>query len=413
MSFVDHLISTASRLNHRIRYHPSDILPALQRFVGFLGRRAKLWQSSRKAKAGSGYLEHYGVHMPRNNAGDVVLFDAVERLFDYELGPFEWNLNHLRSPVGNDDVNRINRAAKGVVVGGGGLFMKVNDPNSQSGWQWNISSEELDRLEPPLILFAVGYNQFRGSAPFGPQFEPHLQATVEKASFIGLRNSGSIQGLKSHLPEHLHSKLSFQPCMTTFLKYYYPAAQTAPNPDSKDVVVNLAFDQRDLRFAGQDERILSELGRVLRHAIQAGYKLHAAVHSWDDNPMVEFFKRERIPANIKRLNLDSPQEIVKFYARAPLTIGMRGHAQMIPFGCGNAIYSIISHNKMRYFLDDLGQPDWGSDVTDPKFADKAIAFLDTFEDNRANIEANIATKQEEFWRVTRNNLAAIGKAFNS
>ena len=40
-----------------------------------------------------------------------------------------------------------------------------------------------------------------------------------------------------------------------------------------------------------------------------------------------------------------------------LVIGMRGHSQMIPFGVGCKILTLGTHNKMKYFLDDISSPD--------------------------------------------------------
>lgn len=401
------LRSLARRLAYRLRNEPADIVPAIARFSRFLVRRAKAEINNRRVEKTTGYVEHFGVHMPRNNAGDTVLFDMVERLFDNQITPFQWHLTNLRKRVDDTDVDRINQTARAVLVGGGGLFMKNENPQSPSGWQWNITVDQVRRIRPPLILFAVGYNQFRGAEPLGRKFEEHLEATIDQAMFVGLRNSGSIAGLKAHLPEALHSKLRLQPCMTTTLKHYVPVANIAPAEGSRDIAINLAFDQRHLRFGGNEDRILADIAKILKHAISLGYRLHAAVHSWDDDPMVDFLRKERIDARVTRLNLDGPQKIVGFYARMPLTIGMRGHAQMIPFGCGNAIYSVISHNKMKYFLDDIGHPEWGADVQSGAFVEHAIDFLDRFESRRPSIRRSIDAAVGRNWEITKANFVDI------
>jgi Uncharacterized conserved protein len=398
----------SQRVVHRLRFDPGDLLPATGRMLKLVARRAAMAAANRALDRSHGYIEHFGVHRARNNAGDTVLFDSVERLFDSELGPFRWRLSQLRLEVKPDHVERINRSARAVLVGGGGLFTADSNPNPESGWQWRISLENLRQLQPPLILFAVGYNQFRNAESFNAVFESHLQETVRKSVFVGLRNSGSIERVREHLPEELHAKVTFQPCMTTVLNRYYPAARPQGRPDPRDIAVNLAFDRREKRFGTREEEVLSGIARALRHAISRGYRLHAAVHAWDDDPMVEFFRRERIPVVIRRLNLDAPEEVVRFYAGMPLTIGMRGHSQMIPFGCGNAIFSIISHEKMRYFLEDIGEPGWGADVQDPEMLDKIVGFIDRFEGAQDEIAESIAATQRELWEVTQANLRAIG-----
>ena len=400
--------SLAKRLRHRISYDRADIVPATIRFGRFVVRRGRVAAHNARLNAAGGDIEHFGVHMPRNNAGDTVLFDAVERLFDQEIQPFDWRLTQLREMVTKSDVARINEKAKGILVGGGGLFIADTNPNNESGWQWKIAKDDLEALKPPLILFGVGYNQFRGANGFPPVFGGHVTSTVEKARFIGLRNHGSIAGLKKHLPEGLHGKLTYQPCMTTVLNRYYPAAMHEVERPAKTIALNLAFDRRSERFGLEEEAILGRIATALKTLTEKGFKFVAAVHAWDDDPMIEFLHREGITAEYKRLNLDSPEEIVKFYKSMPLTIGMRGHAQMIPFGCGNAIFSIISHPKLAYFLEDVGHPEWGADVHDEDLAERIVSFVKGFEGAESGIRASIAAKQEEIWAITRANLGQIG-----
>lgn len=95
------------------------------------------------------------------NYGDKALFPVVRDLFTGFGGgqAFEFaGAAPLRREVGFELVERINATADAVVVGGGGLFLQDTNPNANSGWQWNISRAALDRLEVPIIVFAVGDN---------------------------------------------------------------------------------------------------------------------------------------------------------------------------------------------------------------------------------------------------------------
>jgi polysaccharide pyruvyl transferase WcaK-like protein len=113
---------------------------------------------------------------------------------------------------------------------------------------------------------------------------------------------------------------------------------------------------------------------------------------------------------LRRLNLASPDAIIRFYASMPVTLGMRGHAQMIPFGCGNALFSIVSHDKMNFFLQDIEKPEWGADVFDRELADKAISFLANLERSWDAVARHIDAEQARFWATTTANLATIGRA---
>lgn len=396
------------RLRHGLKYDMGDIIPALSRFVAFALRKLGVAQENKRLLSSRGYIEHYGVHMPRNNAGDTVLFDAVERLFDEQTVPSPWRKVPVRKQVTAEDVARINAQAKAVLVGGGGLFIADSNPDSLSGWQWNIAVEDLRQMEAPLVLFAVGFNQFRGGETFAPIFQEHLELTMDKACFVGLRNSGSQQRLINLLPEKYHAKLSFQPCMTTVLnRYYRPAEIYRKKLTEKTVVLNLAFDRREQRFGTDEAIILDRIGKALKRIVGSGWKIRAAVHAWDDDAMVEFLREQDIPAEICRLNLSKPEDVVKFYADARLTIGMRGHSQMIPFGCGRSIFSLISHDKMRFFLEDIEQPGWGVEVSDIDLEAKIVQFVEEFPVNEAEFEEKIRLKQDQFWAVTQSNMKTI------
>src|SRR5690606_8425289 len=102
-----------------------------------------------------------------------------------------------------EDVSRINREAKLVVVGGGGLLLPDRHrlvPNVDSDWLWNISLANLRAIEKPVIGFAIGYNRMKGQDDFRPCFRDHIAATVDKSVFFGMRNTSSLEKLASYLP---------------------------------------------------------------------------------------------------------------------------------------------------------------------------------------------------------------------
>ena len=67
-----------------------------------------------------------------------------------------------------------------------------------------------------------------------------------------------------------------------------------------------------------------------------------------------------------------PETILTYYQSIPITLGMRGHSQMIPFGMQNNIISLISHPKLKYFLDDIEQSEWGINIFSKNLTDEII-----------------------------------------
>jgi hypothetical protein len=90
---------------------------------------------------------------------------------------------------------------------------------------------------------------------------------------------------------------------------------------------------------------------------------------------------------------------------------MRGHAQMIPFGLGAPILSLIAHDKLGWFLDDIGHPEWGVDVTRADFPDALAACWRAIAVDLPGCRGKIAEAREKLWQITERNLALLDQGF--
>lgn len=338
------------------------------------------------------------------NAGDIILPIVLRDLFNNELSIKSWKGIHVKESVNTSTLKIINKS-DALVIGGGGLFLRDSHPNDVSGWQWNCQIDMLNQIKSPIFMFAVGYNRFRGQEDFKPIFKQHLNIFVEKAKFIGIRNYGSINKLKPYLKEKLKEKLKFQPCMTTVISNLYP---NLVDYDAKDdfIAFNCAFDREKLRESS-DSRLLSiaKVAKKLSNLTSIKYFSHMPT----DEKILPFFEKLNVKYDL--ITFDNPVEMIRYYSKARLVIGMRGHAQMIPFGCKSSILSIISHDKLQFFLDDIGKSDWGVELNDDNFEiklyDKAINHYQNYKENNVHI-SNI---QNKFWEITLENLKYINTNF--
>jgi polysaccharide pyruvyl transferase WcaK-like protein len=295
------------------------------------------------------------------NAGDTLLPVVLRDLFEKTIVVKNWYHIHVHKVVTNKLVKKINKRTI-LLIGGGGLFLKDTNKNNISGWQWSCSIEQLNKIEIPIIMFAVGYNRFRGQEDFDEIFTKHLNVFVRKAVFIGIRNTGSINKLKTYLETNeLKQKLQFQPCMTTLIaKIYEHKIHFLFKEDF--IAVNCAFDRQNLRLLS--EELLYSISRVIKELSKIT-KIKYYAHMSDDNKMLTYF--DELDIQYKLIELHGIKQIIQEYKKPRLVIGMRGHAQMIPFGCLTPILSIISHDKMNWFLEDIGHPEWGVDVLQQNF----------------------------------------------
>ncbi|MEV5998448.1 polysaccharide pyruvyl transferase family protein [Streptomyces griseomycini] len=357
----------------------------------------------REPDAAADQLAHVALFAEgRENAGDRVLPEAVRLCFGTDTGPRRWYRQPVHRLVDEAALERLN-ARRGVIVGGGGLFLPDTSPNANSHWQWNVPDDVLVRLTVPLVVFAVGYNVFDGQLYRRSRFAESLRVLVERSAFFGLRNHGSIERVRELLPEELRDRVRHQPCPTTVARYLVPGWLDPVERDDT-VLVNCAYDRAGLRFGHDYAHFLAQMATALR-ALRDRADVRYAAHMPADEKFVHDLRREHgIGLPVEQL-YDVPNDDIRaLYGRSRLVIGMRGHAGMIPFGCGTPILSLVSHPKLAYFLSDIGRPEWGLSVHDrelgPRLAERAAAVLD----DHAAAVADVHGAQRLLWETTRSNL---------
>ncbi|MBU7598552.1 polysaccharide pyruvyl transferase family protein [Streptomyces sp. P38-E01] len=342
----------------------------------------------------------------QENAGDKVLPEAVRRSLEpEEPGPARWHGVDAHHLFDEDALAAVN-ARRGLVIGGGGLFLPDTVPNGHSGWQWNVPDELLRRIEVPVAVFAVGYNVFDGQSYRRKRFLRSLRTLVERADFVGLRNHGSVERVRALLPEELRERVGYQPCPTTVTRHIQPGwADPASRTDT--VLLNCAYDRSGHRFGHDYGHFLDQLARAVR-ALSDHAEVRYAPHMPDDERLVADLRRAHgLTLPVERLYDRSNAEIHELFARVRLVIGMRGHAGMIPFGCGTPILSLVSHPKMVYFLTDIERPEWGLSVHDPHLADRLVERAGAILNDHDDAVADVHERQQRLWEITRANTATL------
>lgn len=351
-------------------------------------------------------LAHVAFYMDRQgNAGDKLLPESVRLAFGPDTSSRRWHPVHAHRLFDEEALKRVNER-RGLVIGGGGLFIPDTMPNGNSAWQWNVPDDLLNRIDVPIAVFAVGFNAFDGQSYRAGRFRSSLQQLVERSSFFGLRNHGSIAKVRAMLPERLHDKVRFQPCPTTVTRQLVANWQD-PAEREDTILINAAYDRAGLRFGHDYAYFLAQMAEAVRGLGKLA-EVQCAAHSLDDEKIAFDLRREHgisMPV-IPMYNFEN-DEIRDLYARTKLVIGMRGHAGMIPFGCGTPIISLISHPKMAYFLSDIERPEWGVSVHDRHLGAKLVErSQDLLADHAATV-ADVHGRQQELWKITEANASDL------
>ena len=340
---------------------------------------------------------HISYYSGWENAGDTVLSKCVRDIIKTKTDA-SWNLQKLTSPVVTKSINEINRS-KFLLLGGGGVLLPDSNPNSISGWQWAVSKNQLDSIKVPVLIYAIGYNYFPGQKP-SQLFIDNLNHIIEKASFFSIRNKGSIRSISELISSKYVNKIHFQPCPTTIIRKF---DNIDPKRTTKNIGVNIAYDRYKNRFGDNIYHALDQIALSLKAIENQGYKIFNICHLENDSKFELSLDQHNINYQTIQLQYALPSEVYNTYNNMELVMGMRGHAQMIPFGLNCKIISLGSHNKLKWFLEDIDATDWYVDINDPHLKESILSHFDTIINDK-NIKDRLITQQEILYKQTCINL---------
>lgn len=371
--------------------------------------KRKIFKASEENRFGNGLVLSQVTYYATGNAGDTCLSHCLRKTFNKLSNIKRWNLINIRDKVSPMCIQKINQTSA-LCIGGGGLFLPDTNPNEISGWQWAISKEQIDEIQVPIIIYSVGYNYFRGQEP-NSLFIDNINYLSQKASFIGLRNCGSVQFLKSILDNESKNKIVYQPCTTTLIRKLYGNNLKSKKKTNK-IAFNIAFDRESARYGSNKEEILQQLASTAKLIEQRGYLIVYILHCRSDYKFVQYLKRKKVNFKLIDASLWLPMQIINLYNQIDLVIGMRGHSQMIPFGLNCEIISLGSHEKMKWFLQDIDALDWYEELNyEPWNLSQRLLlkFIDIHETNQSVTKKRLIEQQEKLWEITLNNWNSIKK----
>lgn len=338
------------------------------------------------------------------NAGDSAIGASFDYLFKKEFPNSKVTFLNCRKIFTQKDVDLINKGDI-LIVSGGGLFLHDTFKNQVSDWQWGISEELLDKIKIPIVVFAVGYNKFRGQREFSLTFNRTINKLVEKSIFFSMRNTGSCESIKKHLDEKLHNKITLNFCPTMLLAELYK------NNNSRDKTVGFVLAGDRLENRHKDiKKFGSEIKLFVKYLKSKNYKTVLINHQ-NDTWIKEFVEFDEFIDLFKK----NPKIIYETYSKMDLVVADRGHAQMIPFACGCKLLVPISHDKLKWFLEDMDLQEFGIEENNKNLSKELIKKFEKLEkmdwsiifeknmekiynnsnSNLQNIKMNIVNKRQD------------------
>ena len=360
--------------------------------------------------AGSGGTDvnaHVACHLIKN-AGDIALTHCVRKTFNALSPVKEWKLVNIKERVNDDTIAALNSCDR-IIVGGGGLFLPDSNVKAEgvSGWLWAISEDELMKITAPICIFSVGYNYFKGQE-VSELFLRSLDTLLGKSTFFGLRSTGSMEAVKSHCDKAHWDKIRFQPCTTNVIRKVFK--DIPEKKESKNVCVNIAFDREGRRFGDNRELILTQVAKSIRNISDKGYNIYCTGHVSGDEKILPYLEREGVKYKYKEFSRTLNESMIRFYNDMDVVIGSRTHSQMVPFGLNCRIISLGTHEKIKWFLEDVNALDWYVDLTSDceNICEKITDIFENInEKDRDGTVSRLLDAQERFWEITKKNIEEI------
>lgn len=353
------------------------------------------------------------------NYGDLALQDGQMRVLREDApDALEFLPIHCQQTGFHPDlIERINETCDFLLLGGGGMIFHRPEDSSKSGWQFNIALEDLEKIRVPIMVYAIGYNAFHfDSMKLLPIAMQHLQATQEKANLFSVRNAGSRDALIKGGLDGQRIEVIPDPGM-----YVPPHHFTLPGAENADLKIGLnwAGDRPHFRFPEPWEENRTRLIEALCTAFEEiarefpklkVYYIPHLENRIDSDVWPEFQKRlgdrilnvEDVASSIFPPSRAQAGFLADIYRQMDVTIGMRGHANIIPFGMTTPTIGLGSHDKVGFFLTEVGLQDyWLSTQNDPAagggpaIASKIRAVLDNGPAIQTKIAGQLAQCREK------------------
>ncbi len=311
-------------------------------------------------------IAHIFVHMA-TNTGDIYLKRATQLAFLTLFPKAKFTEVETRKIFTAKDIADLN-SHDFIVIGGGGLLLRDSFPNNVSDWQWGCSIDLLKSIKVPIVVYSIGYNRFRGQEDFNrPLFDQHIGVLLKKSLFFSARNTGSCEALKNYVKDELKQKITLNFCPSLL----FPQTVVDRKIGTKKIGLMLAGDRLHLRHANVGEfmgKIKSLLKEISKQA-----DIYLVAHESRDFWYLDHLAG--IPFKKVELFGKTPEETISFYSNMDVIIGDRGHCQMIPFSLGCKIISLISHNKLKWFLDDTNLNEYGIEESDSALKEKVLSLI--------------------------------------
>jgi len=302
----------------------------------------------------------------RRNSGDFFLGPSTKWRFESLIQEkVEWTNFNVRKVITEKDISFLN-SFDYIVLGGGGLFLPDTNPNDVSCWQWAIPESLMRKLDKQIYVMSVGLNWFfeqdirmpsRSSSKKSEArkdiFKKNIETLIDKSIHFSMRHKGDIKELNQFVELRNAKKIKFEFCPVIG---YVEKNYKAEFKSGDYICFEIKDDRPNRRYLGTSkEKFYSELLTFIKHLKSKGEKIAVMSHD-GSRSFASYLQKKGFKSFLYLDNTVSNQEkIINNYRKVKKLYCTAGHSQMTAHALGLDFYSLISHNKLKYFMEDTGR----------------------------------------------------------
>ena len=316
-------------------------------------------------------IAHIYAANAKSNSGDFMIGIATKMYFKEIILNSKDNIECIdldcrnKNLFNNDNIYKLNQYDY-IIVGSGGLILPDSSPNKISCWQWVISTENIKKITKPIYVISIGWNLFfnqnmnmtdRNSnvedKSRTPIFKENITTLIEKSQYFTLRHKMDVNNLINLVGNKYNKKVLYEMCPTVwYVKKYWKPKINGVN--KKFFAIEIKDDRQWRRYHKIGikkfyEYLLNIVNTHIRNNENILYLSHDGSRSF-----YTYLKQHNV--NIPYLDNSCANEnkILENYSKIHTIYCSAGHSQMISYGLGIKIISLISQPKLKNFCDDIG-----------------------------------------------------------
>lgn len=288
-------------------------------------------------------------------------FDCLEiRRFNHRWG---WGYAEFNSKEFIEEVNKYD-----LFVIGGGNFLKLDSPDSNTGCILDFEPSTLRQIDTPIFLNRVGFHSSGGvasSIKSKRALKRFVNNLIFKGAFLTVRNDGSMENLERIYDKDFASNFIKAPDGGFFLPEVLEEDSVAvPTRQGKSVALNITEDFR--LHKNKYESFIKSIARALSEMMYKG-AIQEVIFIPHIHKDIEAISRalKYFPDPLLRQaitvapyvcnNRGLARSLFNIYNQCALSIGMRYHSNVVNIASENPIIGFYHRgDRIKAVHDELG-----------------------------------------------------------